>query len=104
MFSCPTSYMRTCMEVRSWGTRTTKSPGSCWHFKAPPSGLQAAARYRQTSTSRCTKKLLSRMAELLGIRKGCSAGFEDEAVVIFSSRNSLLGNTVSEPPEDWLHS
>ena len=30
--------------------------------------------------------------------------FELEEVLILSFRNSLSGNTLSEPPEDWLHS
>jgi len=41
--------------------------------------------------------LLSRISDVLGIRKGCSAGLGDEAVVIFSSRNSSFGVTTSEP-------
>src|ERR1700678_864467 len=43
------------------------------------------------------KKLLSRIAEVLGIKNGCSADFEEAVVVIFSSRNSFFGVTCRAP-------
>src|SRR5690348_12058161 len=50
------------------------------------------------------KKLLSRIDEVLGIRKGCSAALAEEGGVTLSRRKSLFGTTVSEPPTDWLQS
>src|ERR1700691_1502051 len=89
--------MRARNDVRSCGTNTPYSPGSFLQRNSPLSLPQLVFRYRQASTSRWTKKLLSRIADVLGIRNGCSAGLEDAAVVIFSSRNSLLGVTSREP-------
>src|SRR5215467_577708 len=50
------------------------------------------------------KKLLSRMAEVLGNRNGCSAALAALGAMVFSIRNSSLGRTVIDPPDDWLQS